>query len=390
MKNFTYYTPTKIIFGKNEEKNVGSLLKEFNAKKILIHYGSDRIKKSGLLDKIINSIIDCNLKYVQLGGVQPNPVLSLVKKGIELGKKENIDFILAVGGGSVIDSAKAIGYGMEIDYDVWDLYSKKNFSNKCMPIGVVLTMAAAGSEMSRSSVITNENGFLKRSFSLDQARPKFAVLNPELTYSLPAYQTSCGIVDIILHALERYFTPTKNMDITDEMTEGLIRTMIKNGIKLIEDPKDYQARGEVMWASSLAHNGLLSCGGSEDWASHQLEHEISGLYNVAHGAGLSAIWGSWARYVFKENPSKFAKLGRKVFKIENTEEEETAILGIKAMEYFFKKINMPISLNELGLNLSDNEIKTLAHKCSYFGTRTIGSIKKLNEIDMFNIYKNAK
>ena len=390
MENFKYYTPTKVIFGKDTEKEIGNLLKEFNGKKILIHYGGGSVVRSGLLAKVKNYLKESNIDYIELGGVKPNPRLSLVKKGIELGKRENIDFILAIGGGSVIDSAKGIGYGMMIDYDVWDLYSKNKFSNNCMPVGVILTMAAAGSEMSPSSVITNEEGWLKRSFSIDNARPKFAILNPELTYTLPKYQSASGIVDIMMHTMERYFSPTGNMEITDEIAEGLIRTVIRNAPIIMENPADYESRAEIMWASSLAHNGLTGCGGTGDWSSHQLEHELGGIYDVAHGAGLSAIWGSWARYVFKENPKRFARFANKIFNIKTSEDEKTALLGIKAMEEFYRSINMPTNLKELGLEPSLEEIKILANKCSFNGERTIGSFKELTEQDMFEIYNNAK
>jgi len=390
MENFKYYAPTKVIFGKDTEKEIGNLLKEFNGKKILIHYGGGSVVRSGLLAKVKNYLKESNIDYIELGGVKPNPRLSLVKKGIELGKRENIDFILAIGGGSVIDSAKGIGYGMMIDYDVWDLYSKNKFSNNCMPIGVILTMAAAGSEMSPSSVITNEEGWLKRSFSIDNARPKFAILNPELTYTLPKYQSASGIVDIMMHTMERYFSPTGNMEITDEIAEGLIRTVIRNAPIIMENPADYESRAEIMWASSLAHNGLTGCGGTGDWSSHQLEHELGGIYDVAHGAGLSAIWGSWARYVFKENPKRFARFANKIFNIENVGDENTALLGIETMEKFYKSIDMPINLKELGLEPSLEEIKILANKCSFNGKRTIGSFKELTEQDMFEIYNNAK
>lgn len=390
MENFNYYAPTKVVFGKNTEKEVAKLLKEFHGKKIMIHYGGGSIVRSGLLDRVKNYLNEANIKYIELGGVKPNPRLSLVRKGIEIGRKENIDFILAIGGGSVIDSAKGIGYGMMVDYDVWDLYSKKEFSNKCMPIGVILTMAAAGSEMSASSVITNEDGWLKRSFSIDNARPKFAILNPELTFTLPEYQSASGIVDIMMHTIERYFSPVGNMQITDEISEGLLRTVIENAGKVIENPKDYSSRAEIMWASSLSHNGLTGCGGIGDWSSHQLEHELGGIYDVAHGAGLSAVWGSWARYVLHENPKRFANFATKVFNVKNCGDEKTAILGIEALEGFFKSIKMPTSLTELGLDLSDEEFKILANKCSFNGQRTIGSFKKLAEEDMFNIYKNSK
>ena len=393
MENFAYYTPTKVVFGKDEEKNVGKLAKEFGAKKVLIHYGGGSAVRSGLIDKIKTSLTEESISFVELGGVKPNPRLSLIYEGIKLAKENSVDFILAIGGGSVIDSAKGIGYGIanpDIE-DVWDLYIGKKKTQKCAPIGVVLTIAAAGSEMSGGSVVTKEDEQLKRSYGCDNARPKFAIMNPELTYTLPKYQIACGVVDIMMHTMERYFSPVGNLELTDKIAEGLLRTMIKYGKLSLENPYNYEARAEIMWASSLAHNGLTGCGGIGDWSTHQLEHDLGGVYDIAHGAGLSAVWGSWARYVYKENPKRFVQFAENVFGIEKIgTDEEISIKGIEAMENFYKDIEMPISISETGINLSDENVEMLAEKCSNNGTRYIGSFKKLFKEDMAKIYSMAK
>ena len=393
MENFAYYTPTKVVFGKDEEKNVGKLAKDFGAKKVLIHYGGGSAVRSGLIDKIKTSLTEENISFVELGGVKPNPRLSLIYEGIKLSKENSVDFILAIGGGSVIDSAKGIGYGIanpDIE-DVWDLYIGKKKTQKCAPIGVVLTIAAAGSEMSGGSVVTKEDEQLKRSYGCDNARPKFAIMNPELTYTLPKYQIACGVVDIMMHTMERYFSPVGNLELTDKIAEGLLRTMIKYGKLSLENPYNYEARAEIMWASSLAHNGLTGCGGIGDWSTHQLEHDLGGVYDIAHGAGLSAVWGSWARYVYKENPKRFVQFAENVFGIEKIgTDEEVAIKGIEAMENFYKDIEMPISISETGINLSDENVEMLAEKCSNNGTRYIGSFKKFFKEDMAKIYSMAK
>ena len=327
-----------------------------------------------------------------LGGVVPNPHLSKVYEGIELCKKEGVDFILAVGGGSVIDSGKAIGYGVANEGDVWDFYAKKRTAKACLPIGAVLTIAAAGSEMSNSSVITNEDGWLKRGYNDDVSRCKFAVMNPELTYTLPAYQTASGCVDILMHTMERYFTKAENTMLTDSVAEGLMRTVIYNAKVLAEDPENYDARAQVMWAGSLSHNGLTGCGTEGDWASHQLEHELGGMFDVAHGAGLAAVWGSWARYVYKEKPARFAQFAANVFNIpwNSSNLEQMALDGIQAMEAFYRSIHMPTSLAELGVNPTEEQIQELAKKCSFMGKRTVGTFKVLQIPDMEAIYRMAR
>ena len=394
MRNFEYYTPTRIIFGKDTHLQTASLLKEYGAHKVLIHYGGQSAVRSGLIDEITANLKETGIEFVTLGGVVPNPHLSKVREGIELCKKENIDFILAVGGGSVIDSSKAIGYGVaDPDTDVWDFCLKKATPTGCLPIGVVLTIAASGSEMSSSSVITNEETKEKRGCAkTDYCRPKFAILNPRLTYTLPQYQTESGCVDILMHTMERYFVNIETMEITDSISESLMQTVIYNARILMKEPDNYSARAEIMWAGSLSHNGLTGCGtGGGDWACHQLEHELGGVYDVTHGAGLAAIWGSWARYVYQVKPERFAQFATNIFDIPcGTDFEKTALAGIEAMEDFFRSINMPTNLHELGLDLTEQEIHDLAFKCSFHDTRTIGVFKQLNMKDMEKIYLMAR
>lgn len=394
MRSFEYFAPTKVIFGKNSHLQIGDILKKENCHKVLIHYGGKSAVASGLIDEVSGCLTDAGIDFVTLGGVVPNPRLSKVREGIELCKKENVDFILAVGGGSVIDSAKAIGYGVANPWtDVWNFYLKTEVPTACLPIGVIPTIAASGSEMSNSSVITNEDGWLKRGAAkCDLCRPKFALMNPKLTYSLPQYQTESGCVDILMHTMERYFVNIETMEITDSISESLMQTVIYNARILMREPDNYTARAEIMWAGSLSHNGLTGCGtGGGDWACHQLEHELGGLYDVTHGAGLAAIWGSWARYVYDVNPERFAQFATNVFDIPcGLDFEKTALAGIEAMEDFFRSIKMPVSLHELGLDLDDQQIHELAFKCSYEDTRTIGVFKQLNMKDMEKIYTMAR
>ncbi len=391
MHNFEYYAPTKVVFGRNTESETGKLIKELNCQKVLVHYGGGSVVRSGLLDRVYRALDAEGIPYVSLGGVVPNPRLSKVREGISLARQEGVDFILAVGGGSVIDSAKAIGYGMANEGDVWDFYARKRTASACLPIGAVLTIAAAGSEMSNSSVITNEAGWIKRGYSSNYCRCRFAVLNPELTCTLPDYQTQSGCVDIMMHTLERYLNHGTNMEMTDGISEALLRTVIKSARTLRDDPENYEARAEVMWASSLSHNGLTGCGtDGGDFASHQLEHELSGMFDVIHGAGLAAIWGSWARYVYRARPDRFASLAVKVLMIpEKSSAEETALAGIEAMEDFYRSIGMPTSLRELGIEPTKEQILELAEKCSFGNTRTIGIVKKLGREDMAEIYRMA-
>lgn len=392
MENFVYYTPTRVVFGKNAEAETGRLVKEQGCQKVLLHYGGGSVKRSGLLERIEDSLRENGVSYVSLGGVVPNPRLSKVYEGIALCRQEGVDFILAVGGGSVIDSAKAIGYGLANDCDVWDFYAKKAVPKACAPIGAVVTIAAAGSEMSDSSVITNEDGWLKRGCNSDLCRCRFAVMNPELTYTLPAYQTACGCADILMHTMERYFTTDMNAELTDQIAEGLMRTVIHNAKILVERPDDYNARAEVMWAGSLSHNGLTGCGVAGDWASHQLEHELGGMFDVAHGAGLAAVWGSWARYVYREDVQRFAQFAVNVMGVEpgGCSAEELADKGIEAMEAFYRSIGMPTSIHEMGVDVTGEQLHELAYKCSFGNTRTIGNFRKLAMEDMEKIYTMAR
>jgi alcohol dehydrogenase YqhD (iron-dependent ADH family) len=391
MFDFHYYTPTKVIFGRGAEGSVAALIREFGGSKVLVHYGGGSVVRTGLLKKTTDLLEAAGIPYVTLGGVVPNPRLSLVYEGIALCRKENVDFLLAVGGGSTIDSAKAIGYGAANEGDVWDFYDYKRKAAACLPIGVILTLAATGSEMSDSSVITREEGRIKRGYNSDLCRPKFAIMDPELTMTLPDYQTACGCADILMHTMERYFTNGGNMEITDALAEGLLRTVMRNAEILAEDPRNYDARAEVMWAGSLSHNGLTGCGSDGgDWMTHKLQHELGGLYDVAHGAGLTALWGSWARYVYRNCLPRFKRFALHVMGVEPAgSEEEIALKGIEAMEDFFRRIHMPTNLRELGVNATEEDLMTMAHKCAVGVGGAKGSARLLWEEDMLAIYRAA-
>ena len=389
MFDFSYFTPTKVVFGRNTESRVADLIKEYGGTKILIHYGGGSVVRSGLLQRVTDTLDAAGLSYVTLGGAVPNPHLGLVYEGIELCRREHVDFLLALGGGSAIDSAKAIGYGVANEGDVWDFYDYKRKAAGCLPLGVILTIAATGSEMSDSSVITKEEGLVKRGYSSDFGRPRFAIMNPELTMTLPDYQTACGCTDIMMHTMERYFTNGGNMELTDALAEGLLRTVKKNALILRDDPADYDARAEVMWAGSLAHNGLTGCGNDGgDWMTHKLEHELGGLYDVAHGAGLAAIWGSWARYVFRNCLPRFKRFAVNVMEVgEDGTDEEIALRGIEAMEDFYRSIHMPTNLRELGVKATDEDLRLMAHKCAVGVGGKMGSARVLDEEDMLAIYR---
>ena len=391
MHDFVYYTPTKIIFGKDTEQQCGGLIKAHKCRKVLIHYGGQSALRSGLVDRIKASLEAEGLAYVTLGGVVPNPRLSLIREGIELARREGVDFVLAVGGGSVIDSAKAIAYGAANEGDVWDYYMGKRKPDACLPIGCVVTIAAAGSEMSSSTVVTNEENGFKRSFKTDMARPAFAIMNPELTLTLPAFQTACGCVDILMHTMERYFGHGSNMDITDSISEGLMRTVMHHATVLRDTPAAYESRAEVMWAGSLSHNGLTGCGSDGgDWATHMIEHELSGMFDVAHGAGLSAIWASWARHVLPQRPDRFALFAERVMGVARAESDTvTGLRGIEAMEEFFRSLNMPTSLKELDLTPADAQLAEMAEK-ALVGKSHIGSVKKLLPPDIVAIFAASR
>lgn len=389
MEKFIYYAPTKVIFGKGVENEAGCEIKKFGAKKVLIHYGGGSVVRSGLLSTVKQSLATNEIAYVELGGVQPNPILSLVYDGIKLCKSENVDFILAIGGGSTIDSAKAIAFGAVNNRDVWDYYLGKADIEDCLPIGTVLTIAAAGSEMSGSTVITNTDNDYKLAYGNEMCRPKFSLLNPELTFTLPTYQTFCGIVDIIMHTLERYFTTADTMNITDKIAEATIKNVIKHAKVLLNDPYNYESRAEIMWSGALSHNDLTGCGGIDDWGTHDIEHTLSGKYDIAHGAGLSALWGSWARYVMNVKPSRFAEFAVNIFDIDSNN-SDLPLAGITAMESFFKSINMPTRISDMNINLNDDIIEELSDIGTFNDTITLGSFKKLNKSDLINIFNMAK
>jgi len=387
MINFEFQNTTKIIFGKDTELSVGKQLKPYG-KKILLHYGGSSIKKYGLYDKVINSLKSDNFEIVELGGVSPNPKLSLVYEGIKICKTQNIDCILAVGGGSVIDSAKAIGIGAKYDKDVWDFYLKKAEIKDTLPLGVILTIPAAGSEASSGSVITKEEGQLKKDCGSNLIRPKFAILNPEITYTLPKYQTAAGVTDMMAHILERYFTNVKDTKLIDSLCESTLKVIIDSSLIALKNPTDYAARSELMWASTLAHNDLLGTGRIGDWASHMIEHELSGIYDIAHGAGLAIIFPAWMKYVYKHNIDRFTQFANKVWDvpIDSTNLEKTALEGIKKTEDFFELIGMPTTLTKA--NILDNRYEEMAKKATKYGP--LGNFVSLNTNDVINIYKLSK
>ena len=388
---YGYYAPTKVVFGKGAELQVAALIKEQGCKKVLLHYGSQSAKKSGLLDRIEDCLKQGGIDYVELGGVVPNPRLCKVYEGIELCKKEGVDFILAVGGGSTIDSAKAIAYGLANEGDVWDLYAHTKEAAACYPVASVLTIAAAGSETSNGSVITNEKTGEKRAYDSDLSRPKFAIMNPELTMTLPDYQTQSGCVDILMHTMERWFSGAKCMEVTDRVAEGILKTVMENAKILYADPKNYEARAEVMWGGSISHNGLTGFGNDGgDWTCHNMEHELGGMFDVAHGAGLAAVWGSWARYVYKDGLARFVKYATRVMGVEpGATDEETALRGIEAQEVFYRSIGMPTNLKELGVAPTDEQLHIMAAGCAAAGGGQQGSIRTLYEEDLYKIYVMA-
>ena len=393
MKDFVYYAPTQVVFGEQSEEKVADLVRHYGGHKVLVHYGGSSAIRSGLLDKICGLLREGGLETVPLGGVVPNPRLSKVHEGIELCRREGVDFLLAVGGGSVIDSAKAIAYGVPYDGEVWDFYSGKAEAACCLPLGCVLTIPAAGSEMSEASVITNEDGDIKVGYSNNISRPRFAIMNPRRTFTLPPYQTAAGVTDMMMHTMERYFSHDTDMTFTDALAEAVLRTMKDCIFAVLKDPEDYRNRAQIMWGGSIAHNGLTGCGMQDDWATHGLEHELSAMFDVTHGAGLAAVWPAWARYVYKEDVSRFVRFAVNVMDVPNdfSDPEGTALRGIEAVEHFYHAIGMPVNIHELlGHEITDAQIREMARKCSHDGTITIGSFKKLAREDMEAIYKMAR
>ena len=387
MEIMEYFTPTHVYFGRGAENKVGEVLKAEGATKVLVHFGTGSVKKSGLLDRVELSIKEAGIGFVELGGAVPNPRVSLVREGIELYKEEGCDFILSVGGGSVLDSAKAIGYGVYDGGDVWDFYSRKRPVEGSAPVGCILTLSATGSEMSDSSVITNDETEIvyKRGVSSNYGRVRFSLLNPELTYTVSKYQTASGSTDIMMHTLERFFHSGPGLETTDQLACALIREVIKWTPVALENPSDYDARANLMWCGSISHNGLMAVGNSTlgDWACHQMEHELSAEFDVAHGAGLSAVWGSWARYVLDVDPERFSKLGEGVFG------ESDPVKTIEKFEDFFRSIDMPVDIQGLGLNFDEAACEHAALGVTFQNSRTIGDFKKLATEDICEIYKMA-
>ena len=388
MNNFTFYSPTYFVFGKDEENNAGKYVKRFGGTKVLIHFGGGSVVRSGLLDRVKASLTAENIEYVELGGVKPNPRSGLVYEGIELCRKENVDFVLAVGGGSAIDSAKAIAAGAIYEGDFWDFYMGKPV-DKALPIATILTIAAAGSEGSPDSVITKEEGMLKRGASGEAYRPVFSILNPALTQTLPAYQTACGVTDIMAHLFERYFTNTKDVEVTDRLIEGLLMTMIHEAPKVIANPDDYEARANIMWAGMVAHNNCCGVGRDQDWASHNIEHELSALYDCAHGAGLAVVFPAWMEYNLNHDVMRFAQVANRVWgcAMDFQHPEATAKAGIAAFRNFLKSIGMPQTMAEVGGK--EEDIPYLAHTCAYGNgnSGTVGGFVALKEEDIANIYR---
>ncbi len=392
IKDFNFYSPTQVVFGKSAEEQLAALVRRYGGTRVLVHYGGGSARRSGLLDKVFGLLSDAGIGYVELGGVVPNPLLSLVKDGIALCRKEKIDFILAVGGGSVIDSAKAIAYGVPYDGDPWDFWDGKAVPQSSLPVGTILTIPAAGSEMSDSCVVTRDEDQNKRGFNNDLCRCKFAIMNPERTYTLPPYQTAAGATDIMMHTMERYFSRYEGMTLTDSIAEALLRTVKDSVFEVLKNPTDYRHRAQIMWAGSLSHNNLTECGLEKDFATHRLEHELSALFGVTHGAGLAAMWGSWARFVMPKHVSRFVQYAINVMGVTNdlTDPEGTALRGIEATERFFHAIGMPTSIHELlGRKVTDDEIALMVRKCSRGGTITLGSIEKIGPKEMETIYRMA-
>lgn len=389
MDNFMFYSPTKFVFGKETENQVGELLKSYDAKKVLIHYGTGSIKRSGLFDRVVESVSNSGIEYVELGGVVPNPRDTLVYEGIELCKKENVDFILAVGGGSTIDSAKAIAAGAKYDGDFWDFWDRKVELKEALKVGVILTIPAAGSEGSNSSVITKTEGMLKRGLNSDVYRPTFAIINPELTYTLPAYQTAAGVVDMLSHILERYLTKSKNVILVDRLAEATMVSIIEAARIVMKEPTNYEARATICWASTVAHNGFLGVGRVGDWATHRLEHELSALYDVTHGAGLAVMFPAYMRYTIMEDIQRYRRLAIKVFDIKDNKRKplKVAQAGINALEAFFKELGMPTSFKDI--EAKEEDIPAMIEKLQINVGERFGNFKSLTMEDAENIYHIA-
>jgi alcohol dehydrogenase len=388
MNNFTYHNPTKVLFGRGWEKNLAAEIQEFGGTNILLVYGGKSAERSGLLAKVEQTLKEAGLSYQTRGGVRPNPHLDFAEQGVKQALECGADFILAVGGGSVIDTAKAIAIGAaNPQTKLWDFWLGKAVPKKGLPVGVILTISAAGSETSTSAVLTNQETGEKRGMNTPLNRPRFAFLDPELTFTLPKYQIACGVVDIMMHTLDRYFTPTDGNELTDEIAEALLRVVIRNGPKALANPHDYQPMSELMWAGSVSHNGLTGLGAVTDFATHQLGHELSAMFDVAHGASLSAVWGSWAKYCVGTKPERFARYARNVWGVTATDVNEAAAQGIEKTVSYFQSLNMPIDFTSLGIGVQSEEtLRELADRCVFRGARKVGHFRELDREDVYQIY----
>jgi len=386
MDNFSYYAPTRYEFGRGVEEKCGDLMRLSGCRKVLLVYGTGSVVRSGLLDRVKRSLEASSVEYVSLSGIKPNPTDDRVYEGIDVVRREGIDGLLAVGGGSVIDTAKAIAAGALYGGDFWDFFCGKAVVREALPVGVVLTIPAAGSEGSGNAVITRIDGMHKISLRTDSAlRPKFACLNPELTFTLPAYQTAAGVVDMMAHIFERYFSVTPDVAVTDRIAEGLLQTIIEQAPAVIANPCDYQARANIMWCGTLAHNGICGCGRTEDWASHGMEHELSALYGVAHGAGLAVVNPAWMTYMVDIRPAKIAQMARRVFHVDIADDREAALAGISALKNFYKSIGMPVTLGELGIMNPDLDL--LVKRLHENKGTVFGGYHKLTSADTRRIYE---
>ncbi len=386
MDNFMYNLPTEVLFGKGQQNELRNILPKY-ATKVLLHYGGGSVKKQGIYDFVVKELNDIGMPFVELGGVQPNPRLSLVREGIEICKKENVDFILAIGGGSVIDSSKTIAGGSVVGYDIWETFTGKtplpaDFSP--LGVGVILTIPAAGSECSDSAVITNEETEHKTHYAHSNLRPKFCILNPEYTFSLPAHQTANGVSDIIAHMFERYFTNTRHVDVTDRLLEACITTTMRFAKPAIENPNNYDYRAEIMWSGTMAHNNMLGIGRAQDWASHGIEHEISAIYDIAHGAGLSIVFPAWMKFVYKHDLDRFVQFATRIMGVEfSVDNKEVCVLqAIEKLEDFYKSIGLPTRLSDV--NIDGSRIEEMAKKCG-----PTGNFVNLEVKDIVEIYKLA-
>ncbi len=391
MNDFEFHSPTRFVFGKGAERRTGELVRAFGGTRVLLHFGGGSIRRNGVYDSVVAALGAAEVPFVELGGVQPNPRSTLVREGIALCRREKVDFVLAVGGGSTIDSAKAIAFGTLYDGDFADYYFGKDVKNQphvpaALPVGTVLTIAAAGSEGSANSIINLEPGNLKRGATGDALRPRFSVLNPEFTYSLSPFQTACGLTDIFAHVVERYFTPTADVEITDELCEAVMRTVVRESARVMADPRDYGARANIMWAGTVAHNNICGVGRAQDWSSHGIEHELSAFYDCAHGAGLAVVMPAWMEYVMDTDVARFARFAARVFDVAATDPVVASRDGLSRYRAWLRSIGMPLSLSELGARVED--IPALVAKLGLKGN-TLGAFRPLDEMDVTRILELA-